>query len=257
MHPILLKLGPVTLYSYGFMMAMGFLTCYYLLQREYRKLGESPDFASNIVFWAAIGGIVGAKIFYLIENLSEFIIDPLGMIISGSGLVFHGGLIGGAVAVIIYLTRLKKSIIQHGDIIIPMMFVGQAFGRIGCFLAGCCHGKACSLPWAMTFPYASPPANYPVHPTQLYEAALNLILFFVLVKLIRPRTKKDGTTFGLYLIFAGTERFLIEFLRVNPRYAFGLSSAQYTSAAIVLIGVLLLAFFTKEKTKQKPKTAKP
>ncbi|MFA4838695.1 MAG: prolipoprotein diacylglyceryl transferase [Candidatus Neomarinimicrobiota bacterium] len=250
MHPILIKLGPVTLYSYGFMMAMGFLTCYYLLQREYRKRGENPDFASNTVFWAAISGIVGAKIFYIIENLSEFLIDPFGMIITGSGLVFHGGLIGGAIAVIVYLTRSKKSILVHGDNIIPTMFIGQAFGRIGCFLAGCCHGKACDLPWAITFPYASPPADFPVHPTQLYEAALNLILFFVLVKVIRPRTHKDGTTFGLYLILAGAERFFIEFLRVNPRYAFGLSSAQFTSIAIALAGVVLLVFFTKERKKK-------
>ena len=270
MHPILLKLGPVTLYSYGFMMALAFLMCYYLLHREYRKRGEKPDFASNIVFWAAIGGIVGAKLFYILEFPSNFFINPLGMIFTGSGLVFHGGVIGGAVAVIIYLNRSQKPILANGDIIIPIMFIGQAIGRIGCFLAGCCYGKMSSLPWAVQFPpgsiaakehfhlnlIASSAPSLPVHPTQLYEAVLNLLLFLILVKIIRPRTQKYGTTFGLYLIFAGIERFLIEFIRINPRYAFGLSSAQYTSVGIVLMGVILLVFFTKEKTKQKSKMSK-
>lgn len=251
MHPILFKIGPVTLYTYGFMMAMAFLTCYFILQGELKKRDEHPDFASNIVFWAAIGGILGAKILYLLENLPDFFADPIGMVFTRSGLVFHGGLIGGAATVIIYLKRSKKSIRIYADIIGPLLLVGQAIGRIGCFFAGCCHGKACDLPWAVTFPYASPPADFPVHPTQLYETILNLILFFILIKIIRPRMKRDGSTFGFYLIFAGIERFLIEFLRVNPIVLWGLSSAQFTSMGIALAGIVMLMFFTKPGEKKK------
>ncbi len=247
MHPELLHIGPVTIYSYGLMMATAFLTCYFLLNWEFKKIGAPRDFASNLIFWAAIGGILGAKIFYLFEHLPELIADPAGMIFSGAGLVFHGGLIGGTITVIIILRKNNLSILKYGDIIGPVLLVGQGIGRIGCFLAGCCHGSACDLPWAVTFPYASPPADYPVHPTQLYETLLNFSFFFVLVFLIRPRTKKYGVTFGIYLLFAGLERFLLEFIRVNPKDAWGLSHYQYSSLAIFLVGVVVLAFLTRDK----------
>ncbi|MFH1213147.1 MAG: prolipoprotein diacylglyceryl transferase [Candidatus Neomarinimicrobiota bacterium] len=245
MHPELLHLGPVTVYTYGLMMAIGFIVCYFILQAESKKLGDHPDLASNIVFWAAIGGIAGSKILYLLENIPDFLADPKGMVFSGSGLVFHGGLIGGAIAVILVLRKAHKKIGVYADILGPLLLLGQGFGRIGCFFAGCCHGKACDLPWAVTFPYASPPANYPVHPTQLYEAALNIIFFFVLAKLVRPRMKRVGETFAIYLITGGLIRFLIEFIRVNPRIWLNLSSAQFTSLAMMLVGVIIILLLVK------------
>ncbi len=250
MYPELLHIGPITVYTYGLMMAIGFLVSYLLLQVESKKLGDHPDLASNIVFWAAIGGILGSKILYLLENIPDLIADPKGMIFSGSGLVFHGGLIGGAIAVIAVLRHSHKSIGVYADIIGPLLLIGQGFGRIGCFFAGCCHGKACSLPWALTFPYASPPANYPVHPTQLYEAFLNFAFYFVLVKLIRPKTTKQGQTMAIYLMFAGLERFLIEFFRVNPRGWLNLSSAQFTSFGMVCLGIIIFLFVAKTPRKK-------
>ncbi len=240
MHPELLHIGPLTIYTYGLMMATGFLVSYLILQHELKKRGESPDLASNIVFWAAIGGILGAKIFFIIDYWSEFVADPVGMIFSGSGLVFHGGLIGGTLAVILLLRHSKKKVGPYADLIAPLLLIGQGFGRIGCFFAGCCHGKACTLPWAVTFPYASPPADYPVHPTQLYEASYNFIIYFVIVKFIRPRLKRNWMTFAVYLLFAGGERFLIEFIRVNPRIALGLTSAQFTSLGLFITGLVML-----------------
>jgi phosphatidylglycerol:prolipoprotein diacylglycerol transferase len=249
MYPELLHIGPITVYTYGLMMAIGFLVSYLLLQVESKKLGDHPDLASNIVFWAAIGGILGSKILYLLENIPDLIADPKGMIFSGSGLVFHGGLIGGAIAVIAVLRHSHKSIgsMRHYRTFIVNC---QGFGRIGCFFAGCCHGKACSLPWAMTFPYASPPANYPVHPTQLYEAFLNFAFYFILVKLIRPKTTKQGQTMAIYLMFAGLERFLIEFFRVNPRGWLNLSSAQFTSFGMVCLGIIIFLFVAKTPRKK-------
>ncbi len=255
MHPELLHIGPLTVYTYGFMMATAFLVGYLILKHEAVKRGDNPDFASSIIFWGAIGGILGAKIFYLIEFFHEVLQDPIGMIFSGAGLVYHGGLVGGAAAVILLIVLSKKPLGEWVDIIGPVLLIGQGIGRIGCFFAGCCHGVACDLPWAVTFPYASPPANYPVHPTQLYETLINISLFFVLVKLIRPRTKRAGTTFALYLIFAGVERFFMEFIRVNPKVSLGLSSAQFTSMALVMAGLIIVVFFTKEKSKN-PSTGK-
>ena len=231
MHPILLKLGPVTLYSYGFMMALAFLMCYYLLHREYRKRGEKPDFASNIVFWAAIGGIVGAKLFYILEFPSNFFINPLGMIFTGSGLVFHGGVIGGAVAVIIYLNRSQKPILANGDIIIPIMFIGQAIGRIGCFLVQDHIGKVSSLPWAIFYDGALR------HPIALYHILLGLGLFIILYKL--KDKYFDGFLTILFMLVYGIVRFFLDFLRVEPLY-YGLTNGQYLSIILVIISVILL-----------------
>jgi len=255
MHPELLHIGPLTVYTYGFMMATAFLVCYFILKHEAVKRGDNPDFASSLIFWAAIGGIIGAKIFYLVEFFQDVLQDPVGMIFSGAGLVFHGGLIGGTTAVVLLIVLSKKPLGEWADIIGPVLLIGQGIGRIGCFFAGCCHGIACDLPWAVTFPHASPPANYPVHPTQLYETLINISLFFVLVKLIRPRTKRVGTTFALYLIIAGVERFFMEFIRVNPKVSLGLSSAQFTSIALVMAGLIIAIFFAKAKSKD-PSTRK-
>ena len=245
MHPELLHIGPLTIYTYGFMMATAFLVGYLILKNEIKKRGDDPEIASNIIFWGAIGGIVGAKIFYMFEFFQDFLQDPMGMIFSGAGLVFHGGLIGGTIAVILVIRHAKKPVGEYANIIGPVLLIGQGIGRIGCFFAGCCHGAACNLPWAMTFPYASPPANYPVHPTQLYETIINFSLYFVLVKYVRPRLIKPWQTFSIYLMLAGLERFLLEFIRVNPRVAWGLSSAQFTSIGI-FFGGLVLAFIVSK-----------
>lgn len=245
MHPVLFKLGPVTIYTYGFMMATAFLTGYLVLKWEIKRIGGNPDFASSIVFWAAVGGIIGSKIFYLIENIPFVVKDPVGMIFSGAGLVFHGGIIGGTIVVVCLIIKSKLPLGVYADFIGPVLLLGQGIGRIGCFFAGCCHGCASSLPWAVVFPNAAPPANYPVHPTQLYETILNFTFFFILIKVIRPRMKMNGSTFAIYLVFAGVERFFLEFIRVNPKVALGLTNYQFSSVALVLAGIILLLFFVK------------
>jgi phosphatidylglycerol:prolipoprotein diacylglycerol transferase len=247
MYPELLHIGPLTIYTYGLMMATAFLVCYLILKREITKRGDNPEIASNIVFWAAIGGILGSKVLYMIEYFQDVIEDPVGMIFSGAGLVFHGGLIGGTLAVVLVIRKAKKSVGDYADFIGPVLLIGQGIGRIGCFFAGCCHGMKCNLPWGIVFPYASPPANYPVHPTQLYETIINFSLFFLLVKVIHPKMTRVGMTFAIYLMLAGTERFLLEFIRVNPKVALGLSSAQYTSIALIVVGLIIALFFTKAR----------
>ncbi|MBO8131100.1 MAG: prolipoprotein diacylglyceryl transferase [Candidatus Marinimicrobia bacterium] len=250
MYPDLFKIGPLVIHTYGLMMAIAFLVSYFLLKKETKKIGDSPDFAANMVFWAAIGGLAGAKLLYALENIKYTVQDPIGVIFSGAGLAYQGGLLGGTLAVILFLKKNKRNIGVYADIVAPILFIGQAIGRIGCFFAGCCHGVECNLPWAVRFPNAIPPAEGPVHPTQLYEAIYNTTMFFVLRRL-RPKFKdRNWTIFSLYLIFAGAERFLIEFIRVNPVVFLGLTMFQYISLLMVITGVIILLSLAKPKSKK-------
>ncbi len=261
MHPVLIKLGPVTIYVYGLMMATAFMLAYYILQWELKRRKEDPEFAGDLIFWGAIGGIVGAKLFFAVENFSDVLLDPKGTIFSGSGLVFHGGLIGGTIVVVSLILIKKKSLGSYGDMIAPVLLLGQGIGRIGCLFAGCCHGGITNCPINIHYPGGSQ-ASYlhyheglldsglmeslGVHPTPIYETIFNTIMFVILIKFIRPKMKKRGSTFAIFLIIAGAERFMLEFLRVNPKGLFGLTHYQFSSIFFVALGTVLLLFFVKQ-----------
>lgn len=238
--PYLFEFGPIKIPSYGVMLMTAFLSCYYLLNRELKKKGKDPEMASDAIFWAALGGILGAKLYYLLENYKLVIADPVGMIFSGSGLVFWGGLAGGMIAVLSYLRYKNEDWIEWTDFISPLLILGYSIGRVGCTLVGCDYGLPTNLPWAMTFPNGAPPTLIPVHPTQIYETLLGLIIFSILWNL-KYKLKK-GYLFSLYMFLAGTERFFIEFIRTNPKYLIGLSGAQIIS--ILMITISLILFFT-------------
>tara|TARA_S200000501_G_scaffold135035_1_gene127799 strand:+ start:8999 stop:9757 length:759 start_codon:yes stop_codon:yes gene_type:complete len=240
MMPYLFEFGPIKIPSYGVMLMTAFLSCYYLLNRELKKKGKDPEMASDAIFWAALGGILGAKLYYLLENYKLLIADPIGMIFSGSGLVFWGGLAGGMFAVLFYLRYKNEDWIEWTDFISPLLILGYSIGRVGCTLVGCDYGLPTNLPWGMTFPNGAPPTLIPVHPTQIYETLLGLIIFSILWNL-KYKLKK-GYLFSLYLFLAGTERFFIEFIRTNPKYLIGLSGAQIIS--IIMIAISLILFFT-------------
>ena len=239
MMPYILEIGPLRIPSYGFMLMIAFMTNYFLLTRETKKLGKDPEIAGDLIFWAAIGGIGGSKVYYMIENFNAFSADPLAMIFSGSGLVFLGGLAGGMLAVTIYLRKKNEPWLMWADIVAPCLILGYAIGRIGCFLVGDDYGIPTNLPWGMSFPRGAPPTYQEVHPTQIYEAVLGLSIFFVLSRL-RLKSKPLGSVFSFYLIFAGMERFLIEFIRTNEKYMLGLSGAQVISLIMVTTGIILL-----------------
>ena len=239
MMPYILEIGPLRIPSYGFMLMIAFMTNYFLLTRETKKLGKDPEIAGDLVFWAAIGGIGGSKVYYMIENFDAFSADPLAMIFSGSGLVFLGGLAGGMLAVTIYLRKKNEPWLMWADIVAPCLILGYAIGRIGGFLVGDDYGIPTNLPWGMSFPKGAPPTYQEVHPTQIYEAVLGLSIFFVLSRL-RLKSKPLGSVFSFYLIFAGMERFLIEFIRTNEKYMLGLSGAQVISLIMVTTGIILL-----------------
>lgn len=239
MIPVLFEIGPLKIYSYGIMLVVAFMAGYILLQRELKRRGKDPKLAGDIVFWGAIGGIVGSRVYYIAENLDSFVRHPFEMIFSGAGLVFLGGLVGGLLAVTLLLKKRGEPWLTIADAAAPLVMLGYAIGRIGCFLVGDDYGVASSLPWGMAFPKGTPPTDIPVHPTQLYETGLGLILFGVLWRL-RTRLKPDGMVFFLYLILHGLERFFIEFIRTNPEYVLGLTGAQIISVMMIATGTVFI-----------------
>ncbi|MFC1481786.1 prolipoprotein diacylglyceryl transferase [Candidatus Neomarinimicrobiota bacterium] len=252
MHPEIVRLGPFVISSYGFMMVVAFLLVYLLLARDGKKLGWDPEFSQDLVFWAAMGGVIGAKVYYLIENIGRgsgqnlaglgemfmglFTLDLQrmagGIQNFGAGMVYFGGLMGALILITIGLRRRKQPWLPIADLVAPYIILGYAIGRIGCFMVGDDYGIPSSLPWAVAFPNGLPPTIVPVHPTQIYEFLMGLgIAGFLYWK--RGHGKFTGEIFALYLILAGIERFMIEFIRTNPAYMLGLSGAQ-------LIGIIMV-----------------
>ena len=247
----------LVIYSFGFILVLAFYSCYFFLNYDLKRLGYDENLASDIVFWAAVGGIFGAKLYYLIENFDRVISDPKGMIFSGSGLVFLGGLLGGLIAVTILLKKQNLSWLLFADLVAPVLILGSCIGRIGCFLVGDDYGLPSKLPWAVSFIDGLPPTTtqsfqyyYPwidlsgfepglitVHPTQIYEVIITFVLFVFLWKK-RKNIETTGNLFFIYLILYGIERFMIEFLRTNPKYLFSFfSGAQIICLIMIMIGV--------------------
>lgn len=251
----------LVIYSYGFMLVVAFYTCFYFLQKEICRLGKDVKLASDIVFVAAVGGIVGSKVYYLIENFGRVIDDPIEMIFSGSGLVFLGGLMGGTLGVTWVVKKQNLIWLKMSDVVAPLLILGYGIGRTGCFLVGDDYGIPTHFPWGISFENGLPPTtyqsfqyNYPwislegfesglltVFPTQLMETAMALIIFGYLWS-YRTKISFDGQLFFMYLILAGLERFFIEFIRTNVKYFSGLTGSQIISIFMILIGIYFLRF---------------
>ena len=240
MYPVILHLGPLTIYSYGLMMAIGFMTAAYLTGREMTRQGLDGELASSMVFWAAFGGLVGARLVALVHDWSGLVNDPIHAIFSGAGFVWYGGLIGGFLAVSWTMHQHKLPWLKTVDCIAPGLVLAHGIGRIGCQLAGDGDwGSETTLPWGMTYPNAIVGWHYPpgvrVHPTPLYECIAYVAIFAFLWS-IRKRPHADGTLFWWYLVLAGTARLLVEFLRLNTPVVLGLTEAQLISLALMAIG---------------------
>ena len=256
MYPELFSIGPITVYSYGLMAAIGFLLAGYLLERELARVGENKELAGSIIISAIIGGIVGSKIYFLLENPQLLRDDFFGSVFSGAGLVWYGGLIGGFLSVVWWIRRKGLPILLVADLMGPLLLLGQAMGRIGCFLSGDgCYGPPADVPWAMSFPHGVVPTSELVHPTPLYDAIL-LLSLFALLWFLRKKDFRPGTIFGLFAVFMGSERFFTEFYRTNPKNIFGLlSQAQFISILLFLAG-LALVFYVNRIKKYPPKQDK-
>ena len=240
MYPILFEIGPLQVGSYGLMLALGFLTSFWLLNKDMKRKELDAASSNSIIVAAMIGGILGAKLYYLIQNWKDVLADPLGMIFTGAGLVWYGGLIGGSLAVIWRIKRNNLPLLPTIEIITPILALGYVFGRMGCQLAGGGdYGVPSDLPWAMSYPNGLVPTMERVHPTPIYEMLAFFAIFLILWR-IRRLEKPPGFLFSLYLILAGLERLLVEFIRLNERVLLGLTEAQLISIVMILGGSLWL-----------------
>jgi phosphatidylglycerol---prolipoprotein diacylglyceryl transferase len=232
-----IHLGPLTLQTFGLMFALAFLAAGALIAKRLKEIGKPVDWAYEMGFAALIGGIVGSRLYFVIENYDSVKDDLLGNLFSGSGLVWYGGAIGGAIGVLLwawYRDFLRLALL---DLAAPALALGYAIGRCGCQLSGDGdYGRAWDGPWAMSYPDGTVPTDDTVHPTPIYETLAMGLGAWILWQL-RDRFRA-GVLFAAYLVYAGVERFLVEFLRRNSETALGLTTAQLESLAMMVVGVI-------------------
>ncbi len=257
MFPTLLKLGPLSIPSYGFFIALAFLAAILLASRIAKSQGEDPDKIVDLGIWIMISGLVGARLLYVClewgyfrDNLWKIIIPPY------SGFVYYGGFIGGFLATLYFLWSRKMNTWKTGDILAPAIALGQAIGRWACFFNGCCYGgpvRSNFLP-GLVYPTGSDPClqygAVPLHPTQIYES-LGCLLIFALLLWKEKRKSFDGQLIWGYVVLYGVLRFLLEFLRGDDRGAMvgWVSPSQWISLVLVPLAVVMLIVFGKKARK--------
>jgi len=260
MYPTLFQIGTFSVFTYGLFVALGFLVGLFLLKREATRLDEDADNILDLAFYAIVAAIVGSRIFYIATDPSTFINDPVEIIrLWNGGLVFYGGFIGVLIFVIIYMKIHKMKFWKILDMATPSIALGHSFGRIGCLFAGCCYGRECSLPWAITFnhPESLAPLGLPLHPTQIYASVGNLILFCFLY-FFRLRKKYDGQLFCIYLIAYAFFRAINESFRGDFRGDFGLwifSVSQTIAIIMVVISIITMIILGKRSSDKLNKNA--
>ena len=234
-----ISLGPLDLQTFGICFAFAFVASGAIFGRRLRELGKPADWTYEAVFAALIGGVVGSRVDFLIQNWDEVSGDVFGNIFSGSGLVFFGGLIGGAVGVLLWAWWRGWLGWDLLDTAAAPIAIGYTVGRIGCQVSGDGdYGVESDLPWAMAYPEGTVPTDETVHPTPVYET-LTMGLATLVLWHLRDRFAR-GVLFGLYLIIAGVERFLVEFIRRNDSVVGGLTLAQLFSLALLALGSAIL-----------------
>ena len=258
MFPVLLKYGPIQIFTYGFFLALAFLSAIYLAGQEAKRQGLPQGRFYDLCFYAVLGALVGSRLLYIFLELPTFMAHPLKIFaLWEGGLVFHGGLAGAVVVAFYYMRRHAIPWRQAFDALALGMPVGQALGRVGCFMAGCCYGAPADLPWAVIFtnPESLCPIREPLHPSQLYEALLLLGVFGILY-VLRTRKRFQGQMMLTYFMLAGLVRFLTEFVR-NPHDYRGpliwaeMPLTQVTALGIALLSAVLLWWFWRRSSQVK------
>jgi phosphatidylglycerol:prolipoprotein diacylglycerol transferase len=235
-----IDLGPLTLQTFGIMFSLGFLAAAALVARRLKEIGRPVDWAYEVIFATLVGGLVGARVYYVVQHWDTVKDDFLGNLFSGEGLVWYGGVLGGAAGALIWAHRRRFVNLTLLDLAGPALALGYALGRIGCQLSGDGdYGTSSSLPWAMSYPDGTVPTNDEVHPTPVYETlAMGLAAWL----LWRWRDRlRPGLLFAWYLVLSGLERFLVEFIRRNDAVLAGLTAPQIESLALMAAGGAWLA----------------
>tara|TARA_Y100001973_G_scaffold20426_1_gene30155 strand:+ start:721 stop:1542 length:822 start_codon:yes stop_codon:yes gene_type:complete len=248
--PVIFSIGPLALRWYGLMYLLGLAFAYYWGKRQanmphYAQQGWTEKRFSDLLFWSFMGVILGGRIGYvLFYQFEYFIANPLYLFdMSSGGMSFHGGLLGVITVLAIFAWRTQLRFLQIGDFVAPLVPMGLGFGRIGNFINGELWGRTTDVPWAMIFPAVGPD---PRHPSQLYQAALEGLLLFVVLALFSRKPRPMGAVSGLFLIGYGAARFFIEYFREPDAHLgllyFGWSMGQWLSAPMILLGVVLMAW---------------
>ncbi len=240
--PVLFEIGQFRIFSWGFMVALAFLACSFLVLKEAEKRKYSGEFVTNIIIYIIVGALIGSRLAYVIFELPYYLIHPIEVfMLWQGGVVSYGGIIGGVVAAYIYIKSKKQSFAKFADIIAPYIPLGFAIGRIGCFLNWDDYGIASALPWAVKVA-----GDVPRHPTQVYLIIMDLLMFAILFKLSRNKAfekKKPGSMFFAFLGVYGCLRLIVEPLR-----DYATATEKYAAMAILIIAIAAsLVYFAKGK----------
>lgn len=250
------EIGPLSLQTFGIFFALNFVAWGAVAHRSYKENGWNGEWAYETVFVGLLGGLVGARLWFVIQNYDEVRHDLLGNLFSGSGLVWYGGLLGGIAAVAAWARWRGVLSLRLWDVAAYCLPLGYAIGRIGCQVSGDGdYGIASGLPWAMPYPHGTVPTNVAVHPTPIYET---LVMGLAAWWLWRMRhAYRPGVLFGIYLLIAGLERFLVEFIRRNSEVAGPFTAAQVSALVAVALGVVWLWALTRRGPLRREPSAPP
>lgn len=248
MHPILFEIGGFPVYTYGVLLAAAYLLGLQFALMRARARGLDANRVMDLGIWIIISALIGAKLLLLVVDFDTFKQNPRELLtLLRSGGVFYGGLIAAVIVAMWYLRRHRLPVWAVSDAFAPGIALGHVIGRLGCFFAGCCFGKATDVAWAVTFTneYAAQnvgtPLSVPIHPTQLYEAGAELIILGLLLVLERKGRPFTGRTFWSYMLMYGITRFVIEFYRGDARGMVGaLSTSQFVSVILVPVSIIML-----------------
>jgi phosphatidylglycerol:prolipoprotein diacylglycerol transferase len=253
MRPVLFQVGSIEVYTYGLMVALGFALATLSLIEIFRKQADTLDSIVDFALWTLVAAILGARTYYVVAHHAYYLEHPIEILmLNRGGLVFYGGLAGGIAGAVLYCRKQSWPLLDTGDYVLAVLPIGQMFGRMGCFLNGCCFGAPTLFPIRFTYPLGSLACDYyqelqPVHPVQLYEA-FGLGLLYLLLMFLHDKKQFPGQVMALYGMGYGTLRFMMEFLRGDSlRYALGWTLSGWISVALILFSSIAYAFLLRRK----------
>jgi phosphatidylglycerol:prolipoprotein diacylglycerol transferase len=262
-YPRLLELGPITVYTYGVLLAAAYLLGLQLARVRAKARGLDANRVLDLGIYIIIAALIGAKLLLLVTDFRTFSSNPRELLtLARSGGVFYGGLILAVTVALVYIRKIGLPLWTTCDVFAPGIAVGHVVGRFGCLFAGCCYGKPTTLPWGITFtdPFAAAnvgtPLGVPLHPTQIYEAGAEAIILGILLATERKGRPYPGRTFWLYMLLYAISRFIIEFFRGDERGAVGMfSTSQFISILLAPLAVVMLVYLAR-RTAPEPKRAR-